>query len=104
METWPRRNLIWSSSPPPRWQRRADVLRRSCGANLSMPAVSAALFTISQSTFGVMPWPQIFPDLLIALIDTHREFHLLQSSDRVPPLPRVESATFECVRAFHESR
>ena len=37
------------------------------GASLSIPAASAALLTISQSTFGVMPWPQICPDLLIAL-------------------------------------
>ena len=34
---------------------------------LSIPAASAALLTISQSTLGVMPWPQIVPDLLIAL-------------------------------------
>src|SRR6185312_13966031 len=37
------------------------------GASLSIPAASAALLTISQSTFGVMLWPQIRPDLLIAL-------------------------------------
>jgi hypothetical protein len=41
--------------------------RRSWGANFSIPAASVALLTISQSTFGVMPSPQIFPALLIAL-------------------------------------
>jgi hypothetical protein len=41
--------------------------RRSWGASFSIPVASAALLTISQSTFGVIPSPQIFPDLLIAL-------------------------------------
>lgn len=41
--------------------------RRSWDASLSIPAASAAFLTISQSTFGVMSWPQICPDLLIAL-------------------------------------
>lgn len=41
--------------------------RRSWGANFSIPAASAALLTISQSTLGVIPWPQIIPALFIAL-------------------------------------
>jgi len=67
MDTWPRRNWMWSSSPPARWQRRAHVHLRSCRAGLSIPAAAAACLTISQSTFGVMPSPQILPDLEMAL-------------------------------------
>ena len=40
---------------------------RSCRASLSIPAAAAACLTISQSTFGVMPSPQILPDLVMAL-------------------------------------
>src|ERR671913_2631799 len=66
MDTWPSRNWIWSSSPPARWHRRAQVRRRSCGASLSMPARAAAARTTSHSTFGDMPSPQTRPALLIA--------------------------------------
>jgi len=43
-----------------------------CAVGRGVPAyqcllASAAFLTISQNTFGFMPWPQICPDLLIAL-------------------------------------
>src|SRR5262245_18688314 len=66
METWPSRNWIWSSSPPAKWHKRAQVRRRSCGASRSMPARAAAARTTSQRIFGDMPSPHTRPALLIA--------------------------------------
>ena len=66
-ETWPRRNWICSSSPPAAWHNRAHVRRQSCGASCWTPTVAAYFFTIWQTTFSVMPPPQIEPVRL-----THR--------------------------------
>ncbi len=43
---------------PARWQRRAQVRRRSCGASLSIPARAAAARTTSRRTLGDMPSPK----------------------------------------------
>ena len=65
IETCPRRNWIWSNSPPARRQSLAQLRRRSCGASFSIPARAAAARTTSHSTLGVMPVPQTRPVLLI---------------------------------------
>src|SRR6267154_4243317 len=64
METCPKRNWICSNSPPEAWQRRAQVRRRSCGANLATPMVLADSFTMCQTAFTVIPSPHVLPTLL----------------------------------------
>ena len=54
-----------ASSPPAWWHSRAQVLLKSCGATDGRPQHFAFTFTIAQITFGVKPWPQILPALLI---------------------------------------
>jgi len=41
------------------------ILTKSCGAIDGRPQLFALAFTIAQITFGVEPWPQILPALLI---------------------------------------
>src|ERR1700719_2706712 len=65
--TCPSKNWICSSSPPDSWQSRAHVRRKSCGASLSIFAFEAHSRTMHQTTFSVIPRPQMEPVLL-----THR--------------------------------
>ena len=65
--TCPNNNRICSTSPPDSWQSRAHVLRRSCGANLSILALEAHSRTMHQTTFSVIPCSQMEPVLF-----THR--------------------------------
>ena len=57
----PKRNWICSSSPPAAWHSRAQVRRRSCGANLSIPARLARCRTIHQTNFSLTFDPQTLP-------------------------------------------
>jgi len=57
----PERNWICSSSPPVAWHSRAQVRRRSCGANLSIPARLARCRTIHQTNFLLTFDPQTLP-------------------------------------------
>src|SRR5215472_215487 len=63
METCPSRIWICSNSPPAAWQSLAQVLRRSCGANLAIPAFAAYSRTTCQTDFSVSLSPQAFPIL-----------------------------------------
>ncbi len=60
-----------------------------------MPAAAAALLTISQSTFGVMPSPQIVPDLLIALKRQPSLTPLASVQRSSPSFTRVELVPFD---------
>ena len=46
------------------WQRRAQVRRRSCGANFATLILLADSFTMCQTAFTVIPSPQVLPTLL----------------------------------------
>ena len=46
------------------WQSRAQVRRRSCGANLATPMRLADSFTMCQTAFTVIPAPHVLPTLL----------------------------------------
>ena len=63
IETCPSRNWICSSSPPAAWQSRAQVLRRSWGASLSIPALAAYSRTTCHMAFSVRRSPHAFPIL-----------------------------------------
>ena len=63
-ETCPKRNWICSKSPPDAWQSRAQVRRRSCGANCATPMLLADSFTMCQTAFTVIPSPHALPTLL----------------------------------------
>ena len=60
-ETWPRRNWIWSNSPPDAWHSFAHERLRSWGATWGSPSFLAYCFTTCQTTRSVTPSPQCLP-------------------------------------------
>ena len=65
METCPRRNWICSNSPPAAWHKRAQLRRRSCGANFSSPIRFAESFTMCQTAVALNGSGNGYPILLI---------------------------------------